>query len=43
MKAEPVTGRDRELRLTIDAVLAVEGGGREPVSFPLVVGDAGEP
>lgn len=42
VKAEPVTGRDRELRLTVDAVLAVEGGGREPVSFPLVVGASGE-
>lgn len=38
VKAEPVTGRDREVRLTIDAVLAVEGGGREPVSFPMLVG-----
>lgn len=43
VKAEPVTGRDREVRLTIDAVLAVEGGGREPVSFPMLVGWATEP
>lgn len=40
VKAEPVTGRDREVRLTIDGVLAVEGGGREPVSFPMVLGEA---
>lgn len=42
VRAEPLTGRDREVRLTVDGVLAVEGGGREPVSFPLVVGQAGE-
>ncbi len=42
VKAEPVFGRDREVRLTVDAVLAVEGGGREPVSFPLVMGEEGK-
>lgn len=39
--AHPVPGRERELLFTVDAVLAVDGG-REPVSFPLVLGEAGE-
>jgi type VI secretion system protein ImpF len=43
VKAEPVTGRDREARLVIEAVLVVDGAGAEPVSFPMVVGNANEP
>lgn len=39
--AEPVPGRDRELQLVVHAVLAVDEG-PEPVSFPLVLGEAGE-
>jgi type VI secretion system lysozyme-like protein len=42
VKAEPVVVRDREVHLTIDAMLAVEGGGREPVSFPMVLWQAAE-
>lgn len=39
VKAEPVFGRDRELRLTVDGVLVVDAGVTEPISFPMVVGE----
>ncbi len=39
--AEPVPGRERELRLRIDAMLSVDGAS-EPVSFPVVLGEAGD-
>ncbi|HEX8430046.1 MAG TPA: type VI secretion system baseplate subunit TssE [Longimicrobium sp.] len=38
VKAEPVVGRERELRLTVQAVLDA-GGAREPVSFPVMLGE----
>lgn len=38
VRAEPLTGRERALRIRIDAVLAVDGE-EEPFSFPVTVGE----